>query len=86
MPVSMQIYAKIWVMENIKVGDLYEHSKTKNKYKVIALGKHSETLEDMVVYEAQYDNPKSKIWIRPLAMWSELVEINGQKLPRFKKL
>lgn len=73
-------------MENVQVGGLYEHSKSGKKYKVLALGKHSETLEEMVVYEAQYDNPKSKVWIRPLALWNEEVEINGQKLPRFKKI
>lgn len=59
---------------NLVVGGIYKHFKTGNLYKVIAIGKHSETLEDMVVYEAQYDNPKSKIWIRPLAIFLEKVE------------
>jgi hypothetical protein len=74
------------MMGKIKVGDFYEHSKSGKRYKIIATGKYSETLEDMVVYEAQYDNPMSKIWIRPISMWSDEVEINGSKLPRFKKV
>jgi len=47
------------------------------------VAKHSETLEDMVVYEALYDNDTSKFWARPANMWSEEVEINGKKAPRF---
>ncbi len=62
----------------------YQHSKTGNFYKVIALAKHSETEEDLVVYECLYDNPVSKTWVRPLKMFEEEVEINGQKVPRFK--
>jgi hypothetical protein len=62
----------------------YQHSKTGNYYKVIGVAKHSETLEDLVIYEALYDNPTSKIWVRPLKMFLEKVEINGKKVPRFK--
>ena len=62
----------------------YIHSKTGNLYKVIAIGKHSETLEEMVVYEALYDNPDGKIWIRPVKSFTEEVVINGKKVPRFK--
>ena len=69
----------------LKLG-LYRHSKTGNKYRVIGLAKHSETLEDLVVYEALYDNPKSKTWVRPLAMFTELVEIDSEQKPRFEYL
>lgn len=62
---------------------IYKHSKTGNEYKVHFIAKHSETLEDMVVYEALYNNEKSKYWIRPVNMFNEQVEINGQKVPRF---
>lgn len=66
-----------------EVGQIWKHSKKGNLYKILAVGKHSETLEEMVVYEAQYDNPVSKVWIRPLSMWTEEVEIDNKKLPRF---
>lgn len=62
----------------------YQHTKKGTFYKVLAIGKHSETLEDMVVYEALYDNPTSKIWIRPKTMFEEEIELNGEKVPRFK--
>ncbi len=70
-------------MIELKIGK-YQHSKSGNFYRVIAIAKHSETLEDLVVYECLYDNPKSKIWVRPLKMFLEEVEINGRKVPRFK--
>lgn len=62
---------------------IYKHSKTGNEYKVHFIAKHSETLEDMVVYEALYTNEKSKFWIRPVKMFEEIVEIKGKKVPRF---
>lgn len=68
---------------NIKPG-IYSHYKTGNQYKLHFVAKNSETVEDMVVYEALYDNPKSKFWVRPASMFDEMVEFNGQKLPRFK--
>ncbi len=70
-------------MSDLKVGT-YRHSKTGKLYTVIGVAKHSETLEDLVVYECLYDNPKSKIWVRPLKMFLEEVEINGKKVPRFQ--
>jgi hypothetical protein len=62
---------------------IYKHSKSQKLYKVHFITKHSETLEDMVVYEALYDNDMSKYWVRPLEMFEELVEIDGKKVPRF---
>ena len=64
---------------------IYEHYKGK-KYLVLALAKHSETLEDLVVYIPLYENQESKIWVRPLDMFMENVEIEGKKTPRFKFL
>jgi len=71
------------ILLDMKLG-IYRHSKTRNLYRVIALGKHSETLEDMVVYECLYENPTSKIWVRPLKSFLKKVVINGKKLPRFE--
>lgn len=62
----------------IKLGK-YKHFKG-GEYEVIGLAKHSETLEEMAVY---YDS-KKQLWVRPLKMFFEEVEINGQKMPRFK--
>lgn len=67
----------------IKTG-LYIHSKSGKQYRVIGIAKHSETLEEFVVYEALYDNELSKLWIRPISMWEEEVEVNGQRVKRFE--
>lgn len=68
--------------DKLKIG-IYRHSKTGNLYKVLGVAKHSETLEDLVVYEALYNNPTSVLWARPLKMFTETVNINGKKVPRF---
>jgi len=70
-------------MNDVKLGT-YQHSKKGTFYRVIGVGKHSETLEDFVVYETLYDNPLSKIWIRPKNMFLEIITLNGKKVPRFK--
>lgn len=67
----------------MKLG-IYQHSKTGKLYKIIGVAKDSETLDDVVVYESLYDDPMSKLWVRPLKMFQEKVEINGNKVPRFK--
>ena len=67
---------------DLKLG-VYEHYKNGKKYRVLGVAKHSETLEDMVVYEALYENEMSKLWVRPLAMFLEEVEFNGKQVPRF---
>lgn len=66
----------------IKTGT-YKHYKG-GMYKVLGVAKHSETLEDLVIYEALYDNETSKLWVRPLTMFSDLVEIDGKQVPRFE--
>ena len=65
------------------VPGVYEHYKGK-KYRVLGLAKHSETLEEVVVYEALYDNDVSKLWVRPAIMFAEEVEVAGVKKPRFR--
>jgi len=70
-------------LKMIKPG-LYIHSKSGKQYRVIGTAKHSETLEEYIVYEAQYDNELSKLWIRPISMWEEKVEVNGQLVKRFE--
>lgn len=62
---------------------VYRHYKG-NLYEVIGFAVHSETLEDMVVYKALYGARKT--WVRPLSMWEELVEIDGEKVKRFSEV
>lgn len=62
---------------------VWRYFKSDKLYKVLGVVKHTETLEDMVVYEALYDNAISKWWARPLSAWTEIIEIKGQKVPRF---
>jgi len=61
----------------------YQHYKGKF-YEVIGVSKHSETLEDLVVYKAMYDNTISMLWVRPKMMFLEKVEISGKKVARFR--
>lgn len=72
------------VMENniIKLGK-YRHYKGK-EYEVIGVARHSETLEELVIYRALYDN--FDLWARPLKMFLEEVEVDGKKVPRFEYL
>ena len=66
----------------IKLGR-YQHYKGKD-YRVLGVAKHSETLDELVVYEALYDNSESKVWVRPKKMFEENVEVDGRTVPRFK--
>lgn len=63
----------------IKTG-LYRHFKG-GLYRVLYTARHSETLEEMVVYQALYG--EMGIWVRPAAMWAEEVEQEGKTQPRF---
>lgn len=69
-------------MVKIKSGK-YQHYKG-NFYTVLGVVKHSETMEDLVLYVCHYENPSSQIWVRPLQMFKENVEKNGKTVPRFK--
>ena len=60
-------------MQKIEIGATYKHYKG-NVYKIIALAKHSETLEDMIDYQAVKDG---KTWVRPQRMWNEIVDDKG---------
>ena len=64
----------------IKKG-IYRHYKG-NEYEVISIAKHSETLEDMVVYKALYGN--GDVWVRPASMWNETVLKDGKEYNRFE--
>ena len=65
---------------DIKPGK-YRHFKG-NLYEVIGTASHSETLEPMVVYRALYG--EQGLWVRPAAMWNEIVEKENYHGPRFQ--
>ena len=63
----------------IKKG-LYQHFKG-NYYKVLGLSRHSETQEELVVYQPLYGD--RGLWVRPLEMFSQVIERDGKRIPRF---
>lgn len=72
-------------MKSLKLGR-YKHYKGKF-YEVIGTARHSETLEELVVYRALYDSEKfgkNALWVRPKKMFLETVKLNGKEVPRFE--
>lgn len=69
------------IAKSIVVGSLYEHYKGL-RYKIIGVAHHSDTLEELVIYQALYG--EGDMWVRPLGMFLEHIVINGQSQPRFK--
>jgi len=65
--------------QEIRIGR-YRHFKG-NEYEVLYIAKHSETLEEMVVYRALYG--EGSVWVRPKSMWNETVERDGKTCQRF---
>lgn len=61
----------------------YRHYKG-NDYKVMGVAKHSETGEDLVVYRPLYG--ERGLWVRPLSMFIEQVDVDGTWVPRFSWL
>ena len=64
----------------IKPG-IYRHFKG-NRYQVLGIANHSETMEPMVVYRALYG--ERGLWVRPAQMWVEYIERDGYSGPRFQ--
>lgn len=64
---------------------LYHHSKTGNIYEVLGVALHSETSEFLVVYRAKYAS-NYELFVRPYDMFVELVEVDGETVPRFRKV
>ena len=65
---------------NLKLGK-YRHYKRK-EYEVIGVARHSETREELVVYRALYGD--FDLWVRPIKMFLEEVEVDDEKIPRFR--
>ena len=64
---------------SIKKG-IYRHYKG-NLYQVIEVATHSETQEQLVVYRTLYGD--YSMWVRPLEMFEESIQVDGQKVARF---
>ena len=67
---------------NLKLGKCRHYRG--NEYKVLGVVIHSETLEELVLYKALYG--KRLLWVRPLDMFLEKIEIKGRVVPQFKYL
>jgi hypothetical protein len=68
--------------EKLALG-IYRHYKGKD-YEVIAVARHSETEEELVVYRLMYGD--FSYWVRPLSMFTESIELDGVITPRFQWL
>lgn len=66
----------------IKKG-IYRHNKSGQQYEVIGVALQTESNESLVIYRPLYDN-EYELFARTYAMFTELVELNGQKVPRFE--
>jgi hypothetical protein len=69
--------------QSLHVGDIFEHYRG-NRYKIVAIARHTETLEEMVVYQAMQRD--RECWVRPLGMFLETISIDDEQRPRFKKV
>lgn len=67
---------------NLPTPGLYRHFKGM-QCEVIGIGKHSEILEEMVVYR-EIDN--NSLWVRPAHMFLEIIERDGKRFPRFERI
>ena len=66
--------------QNVPQG-IYRHYKG-SLYQVLHTAQHSETEEALVVYRCLYG--EYGVWVRPLSMFSETVEVEGKQVPRFE--
>lgn len=71
-------------MESIKLGK-YQHYKG-HLYQVLGVARHSETLEEVVVYQhlGESEFGRDVLWVRPKGMFFEMVEVSGKKVRRFE--
>jgi hypothetical protein len=70
-------------MQHVTAG-IYQHYKGQS-YQVLAVGRHTETAEDVVIYQPLYESDVA-YWVRPYAMFIERVVVDGKDVPRFKKV
>ncbi|NCN52487.1 DUF1653 domain-containing protein [Candidatus Parcubacteria bacterium] len=73
-------------MKELKAGQRYRHFRTQNTYIILGIGHHTETVEKLVIYQGEYEDPKfgvHPIWARPYEMFIEDVEVEGEPVERF---
>jgi hypothetical protein len=83
----------IWIllarsMHSATIEGKYRHYKG-HEYVVLGIAHHSETLEELVVYQGLYDDPEfghHPIWVRPKSMFFDEVVFDGKKMKRFTKI
>lgn len=68
----------------LQEGDIYRHYKGQD-YRVKGVVRHSETLEELVLYDCLYENKMSQTWVRPIENFTGYVEQEGKKIKRFEK-
>jgi hypothetical protein len=72
----------------VPTGATFEHYKGK-RYKILGVGRHTETLGMCVVYQSLYDCKEfgdHAVWVRPLEMFLETIVIDGKEMPRFRRV
>lgn len=76
------------MMEQVPVGSQFLHYKGM-RYVILSIGRHSESEDLHVVYQALYADEEfgdGAIWIRPLGMFLQTIEIEGKTIPRFTRI
>lgn len=84
----IDVDAERLMMQKVPIGGIFTHYKGL-KYEILSVGRHTEREDLHVVYKALYSHPEfgdGAIWIRPLSMFLETVEISGTLVPRFSKV
>ncbi len=74
-------------MSQIKIGSKYKHYQRKTIYKIIGFGYDSNTLDEVVIYQGQYDSKEfgnNPVWVRPIKEFLEKVIVDGKEVPRFE--
>ena len=82
---ATQFVEKVDILKRyfVKPGKEYRHFKSKH-YVVLYVGKDANTTEDVVVYRSQHGD--LQVWVRPLKEFTEFVDRNGYRGPRFMEI
>jgi hypothetical protein len=73
------------MIESTITPGIYEHYKG-GRYEVIGVGLFEADEQPVVIYKTLYENDKSELWVRPVTSFEETVEVNGEVVPRFRRV